>query len=629
MTKKLRTPVIRPRTQGGTFYTFGSALEDIGLNINEGRNKVEMSHYILLDIPAFDKDNDASIGNLHLRNSMDYDHDASTNQGDMMFSESFQNYVLNMETVVRNQDEYNFAAPKTVSERVFWKWLFKDRPTQDFFTRDEDHGYYYENQITSIAKAFGTISAGSQRSDDHGIYNETFVQIPSSYGQMRVYFKQVYDENYTIGSYRGTTQNGLEGFGNGDGLKTLWKCNFIMASSPLPEIGTSMTETTTNTNFTVTSVNESTLTVYVKTESDPSNVGSSGTMSWNDGTQQSAQYSSFSVLSENEVISTTEISAQPIQDSSIDGYCIYDVNNGGSEASDTFEAELDITRLRQIYDNQSLSYDDIGMGKVPDGSSYSDFTFNAILVYYSVYNSDKTKRLATNAYGLYVLDNAVSSTSDESFYFPSLNKIQATQIKQGSSYSFRINIKPTTAYSGDIHVIDNSTVAYESAEDFTEVIRNLSSAITTLKNNTQLLYSIKRDNANIQRMATESMEKIDELEENLNGIINGNFPYTASEIYRQNPTSNMLGVLTPAMARAIIDSMDIMYNGNGEMSISINTSRLVGDTLMVANNISKMMNNNLYYNMFTILQILIARSKTSSFSRETDESIILPAADRT
>ena len=52
--KMLRTPLIKPRAQGGTFYTFASALEDIGLNINELGNKVMLSHYALLDLPPFD-----------------------------------------------------------------------------------------------------------------------------------------------------------------------------------------------------------------------------------------------------------------------------------------------------------------------------------------------------------------------------------------------------------------------------------------------------------------------------------------------------------------------------------------------------------------------------------------------
>lgn len=629
MVKKLRTPVIRPRSQGGTFYTFGSALEDIGLNINESRNRVEMSHYVLLDIPNFDKDRDGSIGNLHLRNNMDYSHDTSTNQGDMMFAESFQDFVLNMETVVRNQSEYNFAAPKTVSERVFWKWIFRDRLTNDFFTYDASSGYYYENQSTAIAKAFGTISAGAQRTDDNGIYNETFVQIPSSYGQMRVNFKQVFDENYTLGSYTGTTQNRIEGFGSGDGLKTLRSCMFRLSSGAyFPTVGTSITQVAQNIQFTVTAVDRTNLYVYAKTEANTSSVGSTGSITWDNGSSQTASYSTFSVLSTNNVVATTEISSVPIADSSSDGYYTYVVSNSGKTASDSFEVELDIAKLRQLYENPSLSYDDIGMGKVKDGSVYTDFTFNAILVYYSIYNSDKTKRLATNAYGIYVLDNAVQSGIDGVFFFPSMNKIQATTLKQGTSYSFRINIKPTTAYSGDIHVEDNSTAAFEMSEDFNDILRNLSSALTTLRTNTRLLYSIKKEDAEVKDMVAKTMERIDDIEADVNGIVNGNFPYTAAGIYRQNPSSDISGTLTPGMARTIIDAMNVSYTENGELCVSISTTGMIGDTLMIAKSLQKKMNNNTYFDMLSILQILIARAKTSVSRTETDESITISAAGR-
>ena len=47
-----KTPKIsKMRTSGGTFITFGSATEDIGLNINERNNKVSLSNYVLLNIP--------------------------------------------------------------------------------------------------------------------------------------------------------------------------------------------------------------------------------------------------------------------------------------------------------------------------------------------------------------------------------------------------------------------------------------------------------------------------------------------------------------------------------------------------------------------------------------------------
>ena len=110
MPKKLSTPLIKPRTQGGTFYTFSSALEDVGLNINELKNKVELSHYVLLDIPEFRT----------AQNSSDF---GDKNVGDYTFAQLFQNYVLNFETLLRNKDTYNFAESLTVSERVFWNFM--------------------------------------------------------------------------------------------------------------------------------------------------------------------------------------------------------------------------------------------------------------------------------------------------------------------------------------------------------------------------------------------------------------------------------------------------------------------------------------------------------------------------
>ena len=182
MPKKLSTPLIKPRTQGGTFYTFSSALEDVGLNINELKNKVELSHYVLLDIPEFRT----------AQNSSDF---GDKNVGDYTFAQLFQNYVLNFETLLRNKDTYNFAESLTVSERVFWNFMRKYF-NMSFSAVDDK---YFVESDSSIVKAFGQISAGAQRSDSYGIYNETFVQIPSSFGKMPVRFKPVSDKNYYIG----------------------------------------------------------------------------------------------------------------------------------------------------------------------------------------------------------------------------------------------------------------------------------------------------------------------------------------------------------------------------------------------------------------------------------------------
>ena len=190
MAKNLRTPIIKPRTQGGTFFTFGSALEDIGLNINEKTNRVELTHYAILDIPPFSV-NGIDDKSFNLNTKGEYEN----NVGDMLFTEAFQNYVLNFETIVRNDPNYNFALSSTISEKVFWKWLFKNKTMNDFDEIKINNTTYYR-EVNPIVKGFGRISASSQRTDDYGIYNETFVQIPSSYGQMECLFKCTPDENY-------------------------------------------------------------------------------------------------------------------------------------------------------------------------------------------------------------------------------------------------------------------------------------------------------------------------------------------------------------------------------------------------------------------------------------------------
>ena len=537
MSKKLRTPIIMPRKQGGTFYTFSSAMEDIGLNINESHNCVEISHYVLLDIPNFSNDLIDGDPYLFLKSELDYDSkeytvDSST-QGDFIFADQFQNYCLNFETVLRNQDNYNYASNKTVSERVFWKWLFgRMKNDNNRFITDGD--YIYEDKAKSIAKAFGTISAGSQRTDDSGLYNETFVQIPSSYGQMRVLFKKVIDENYLEKSYSGTNESRqIENIDESE-ITSKESYNVIAFTVDLdefqyPEYGTIMTERSTGSEFKVVDVNkeENDGQLIGKFIGEPKEIPDSGFLTING---KEKEYSSFDYC-EQYFIKSTGISPYAKSDSAYGKTSTYIVNENVDY--DKIEVEFDINALRSYYGNDSLTYDDIGMGKTSNldvDNKYGDFKFNAILVYYSIYDANKIKRLATNAYGLYILDGAMeSSESTGTFYFPSILKAKSGVNKNGSSYSFRINVRPSTAYSGDITLNDNSTAGYGMSEDFNDVLRNLSSAITTMKENAKTLYSISQDNKNTNMMVSAAMEKINSIESDISSIKNGKFPNTTTD----------------------------------------------------------------------------------------------------
>ena len=120
MSKK--TPLLKPLrhlgddySSGGTMYVFPSASEDIGLNLNSNVNGVALSHYALLDIPALPSYNYSTSGM-----------SADTPEGIAnAIALSLQNYMMNFETLLINDANYNYADLNTVSERVFWHWAKK------------------------------------------------------------------------------------------------------------------------------------------------------------------------------------------------------------------------------------------------------------------------------------------------------------------------------------------------------------------------------------------------------------------------------------------------------------------------------------------------------------------------
>ena len=425
--KKLRTPIIKPRTQGGTFYTFSSAMEDIGLNVNELKNKVALSHYVLLNIPAFSP-------------NVKY---TDKNVGDYTFAEWFENYALNMETVLRNQPTYNFAESLSVSERTFWKFMKKYCDVK--FEKDtSDSSYYVETN--NVVKAFGIISAGAQRTDEYGIYNETFVQIPSSYGKMKTLFKPTSDKNYHTGKFFTDSQN-----------------NYIE-------------------NVTLDEISES------------------GNLH-------------------------TGISASAIYDN--EGEKCYNVE----DENDTLCVDFSLADLREYYNDSTLTYDDLAINELGIDSDKIDqpYEFNAILLYYSIYDSTNKNILATNAYGIMLLESAVEDNISSKYKFPSIEKRKTSNTKIGNSYSFRLNIKTSSIYSGDTVVYDNSTSSYKMSTEFNDVIRNLSAAVETLKSNANLIAKISNDNTTVKQLALQCMDKIENIETDINNIKSGKTKNVSAE----------------------------------------------------------------------------------------------------
>ena len=99
------TPFVkRMRTNGGTIYTFSSAVEDIGLNINERNNVVKISNFALLNIPKIDQPADSSFNENKFNvnaivGAWEYNQNTTAiKDGRVLIAESFENYELNLES---------------------------------------------------------------------------------------------------------------------------------------------------------------------------------------------------------------------------------------------------------------------------------------------------------------------------------------------------------------------------------------------------------------------------------------------------------------------------------------------------------------------------------------------------
>lgn len=478
----IRTPLLRPlRDNGATLYVFPSANEDIGLNLNSRATGVAMSHYALLNLPVMFGNTDPKTESIAIATDL-------------------QNYMMNLECTLLNQDSYNYQEYHTVSERAFFHWLksFEKRYNNSKLSLDRTQNgndvYYKENKDNKhrIVQCFGAIDAGNSLSTEFGMFNETYVNIPTSYGNGPVFFKQVQDSsetNYIYGkTYNAGDSEHLQGRKNNvDTLKIL--------SDVKPR--------------------------------------------YDNGTSYKLD----------------------------DAYEIVKDINEIQSACRAFTNDKNI---------QINSYDDVNIdqktqfsGKYCDiTSNPCEFGFNAILLYYSVYDQNDTTKTAyaINLFGIVFLDSP-SSVQNGQAKIPSLIKKKSFGGANkanffGNSYSFRVNIKTLSVYDNtDAMIQDNTTMSSINSVDFSDVVSNLNRAIDVMNTNVQSTMAIQDAYMTTLKLTDENKQKLQELEDKLDGYLNGS---KTSGIVSQNIRTKVIQPITDAS----IDSS--VSDGNNMIKIQLN-----------------------------------------------------------
>jgi len=485
------TPLIKPiQTKKGIFYTFQSALEDLNLTFNNnGANKFRFSKFVLLRIPEIGDPNTQKL----LDNKIQFDalgetpitSGLSTDQN-LNLANSFQNYALNLEALLISSPTYNRETKLNVSERVFWKWLKETgairwrtaRQTtqlgqvevsanvsagQSRFAED-----FYDQSASPynrVAVYVGDIDVVNSVKNPENSYSELYIHVPTNVGSTpTVLFKSQADVNYGPSML---VVNNPDDPLNEEYLKGR---NYY---DDHPSPGMSL--------FAYYDLDSNTISQYASTKVEMNNILPSDPSTASLGYPPSLSsfwWGSNSITNAYFTEPTANYNRAYVQR-------IKKVS--GNSTVEYLRSTLDGVTLDFDLSNYSIAYDNPQIKVFSQLNDYVDnrnFEFNAILVYYDVYDdSGATTTSETNLYGVYFLNKVESSGLEYAIPFIQKDKPDVIAKTNGNSFAFKLNVKFDTSIE--------DTAVEKSVNDFNTFSLDLFTDVMTKFKNLQTLFNDK------------------------------------------------------------------------------------------------------------------------------------------
>jgi hypothetical protein len=508
-----KTPFIRPlQIQGGTFYTFTSAAEDLSFTFNNSVNQFRFSKFALLNIPNIDTaPSQENTVKLNAPDSSFIDWSTGTNilvpaNANIAFSQSFQSYCLNVESTITSGNDYDSTLKQNVSERVFWKWMreigavrFKaassdqvastlDQNTvtinndglpvtqKRYVEGDEAYnttgGYGLTGPYNRVVQYIGSLDiVNSVRNQDNS-YSEVYVYVSTKDGNTpTVLFKNIVDTNY----YPDTT----------------WTNS---PTDPLDEeylTGRSYIDTNPSGLSTLAIFDEEASGVPTVTYTDTYD-GTAYTGNWYAPLDTPNSYFSDEsfVLPYNKILRKTYGS-----------YTNWEFVRSGL---DSIGLDFDPSSYKEIVDDPNISTID----EFNSTADSNDFDFNCVLIYYDVFDPANEADSATNLYGVLFLDD-VNSESGDSF-IPRFQKYKPNPVTKlnGNSYGFKINLKfDTDVDQTGVEQAINDYSAF-SLSMFMDAMNVLQDASGSINDATSQIVSLEQRITNVENIVLSSTTTI-------------------------------------------------------------------------------------------------------------------------
>jgi hypothetical protein len=561
-----KTPFIRPlQVQGGTFYTFSSSAEDLSFTFNNSDSKFRFSKFALLNIPNID--NSASTQTNYVRlngpDSAFLDWANSTQQiitGDanIDFSQSFQSYCLNIESTITGNDQYDSSLKQNISERIFFKWL-KEIGAIRYSAADSTEvspaldqntvtivndvpitqkRYVEGDAVYGTTGAYGMTGAPYNRvvqyvgnldivnsvKNSTNAYSEVYVYIPTKDGNTPyVLFKNVTDKNY-YPDYQ-------------------WTNN---PSNPLNDeylFSRNYDETNPSGLTTLAIFDDDVLGSPTASYYDTGVNGSSIAGNWYSPRDTANTYFSENIFTDpsNYILTKTDNANTLVYTRS---------------KLDSVGIDFDPNSYQQILTNSSIST----LEEFNATADAADFEFNAVLIYYDVYDPAEPATSATNLYGVLFLDDVNSEGGD--IYIPRLKKHRPNPVTKlnGNSYGFKLNLKFDTDV--DQTGVEQAINDYSpfSLSMFMDAMNVLQDASSTLNNASSDFIELSNRVTNLENITLSSPTSI-----NMDIRI-GNIEQTlAANQALFNNTQSIMGLIDQNydLVRAILNnqtSVEISYD---------------------------------------------------------------------
>ena len=421
------TPLIKtPQADGGTFYTFSSSAKDLSRTLNNDDLKLVFSKFVLLNLPDFDRLDPTNFGNF--QNYMQFDTiDGAIESGGLKadpnvnFTESFQNYALNLEELIISDVGYDNTLNLTVSERVFFKWLkecgalrFREATTLEKSGTVTTPRFCEEDEVTTgprqyrrVVKYIGGIDIVNNVDKAGEAYTELYINVPTEVGRTpTILFDAVSDANYQPSlTIQGTGEyilgrNSATVHPQGLGINAFYDydnqldganaAGYTYPAADWMGLGPGSTVSARDVYFTEPTIFTSVLNADIrKVKADYTSPGS---------------YNGSAYIR-----------------SQLDGISV----------------DFNAANYQQIAGNSTIS-------TIPqfNGSDLAEsFEFNAVLVYYDMVDMSNSANTTTNLYGILLLDN-ITPTTDGGYIqrYPKY-KPNPTTGQNGNSYGFKINLR--------------------------------------------------------------------------------------------------------------------------------------------------------------------------------------------